>query len=75
MDFLSLIVPRVTPRRGSSISEKFFSHFYRGGRIITEKGDAWSRLRTRTYGLDAANEALDDVARGVVVKGLIEPGA
>lgn len=50
-----------------------FSHFYRGVRVITERGEPWSRLPTRTYGLDAANEALDDVARGAVVKALIDP--
>lgn len=54
-----------------------FSHFYRAVRILSrpDHADAWMKLRPRLdrYGLDRANEALDHVAEGRVIKALIDP--
>ena len=52
-----------------------FSHFYRGLQIVSDPNRAapWSKLKSRRYGLDDANEALADVAEGRVLKALIDP--
>lgn len=52
-----------------------FSHFYRAVRILHDPGRSrpWSALALERYGLGRANEALDDVAAGRVVKALIDP--
>lgn len=52
-----------------------FSHLYRGVRIVAdpERSAPWRRLELTRYGLDRADEALDDVARGAVVKALVDP--
>lgn len=52
-----------------------FSHFHRAVRIMSdpERAAPWSRLRLRRYGLADANEAVDAVARGDVIKALIDP--
>jgi L-iditol 2-dehydrogenase len=53
-----------------------FSHFYRGVQIVSDpsRSDAWSQLRSSLsrYPLAAANQALHDVSRGLVFKGLID---
>lgn len=52
-----------------------FSHFYRGVQILSEptRSAAWSKIKLNHYSLSRANEALNDVAAGRIVKGLIEP--
>lgn len=52
-----------------------FSHFHRGVRLLQdpERAAAWSTLQLDSYGLDAANDALDAVEQGTVVKALIDP--
>jgi threonine dehydrogenase-like Zn-dependent dehydrogenase len=52
-----------------------FSHFWRAVRIASdvERSAPWSRLHLQRFGLDRANEALDLVAAGRVVKALIDP--
>ena len=53
-----------------------FSHFARAVRIAAdpERSRPWSRIPTARYGLERANQALDDVAARSVVKALIVPG-
>ena len=52
-----------------------FSHFYRGAQIISAKtrAHAWSEMRLTKFGLKDANEALEKVAAGEVLKALIDP--
>ena len=52
-----------------------FSHFYRAVRLMrdAERAAPWAQLRLETYGLDQANDALDDVAQGRIIKALIDP--
>jgi threonine dehydrogenase-like Zn-dependent dehydrogenase len=52
-----------------------FSHFYRAVQVALheELGAPWSRLELDGYGLARANEALDAVERGEVIKALINP--
>src|ERR1044071_75607 len=54
-----------------------FSHFYLGVQIVsnTNRSAPWARLRSHLsrYRLDQANEALEDVKEGRVMKALITP--
>jgi threonine dehydrogenase-like Zn-dependent dehydrogenase len=52
-----------------------FSHVYRGVRVLARYGDRfnWEGMITRTYTLEEANQALEDVASLKVVKALIKP--
>lgn len=52
-----------------------FSHFYRAVRIMSdaERAAPWSHLRLERYGLARANDAVNAVARGNVIKALIDP--
>jgi threonine dehydrogenase-like Zn-dependent dehydrogenase len=52
-----------------------FSHLWRGMRVVEKYGDRyqWERFITRRYGLNEANQALDDVAHWRTVKALIDP--
>jgi len=54
-----------------------FSHFYRGAQIICDERRAklWGGMELKKYGLRQTNEALDDVAKGRVLKALIDPSA
>ncbi|MFW6078090.1 MAG: zinc-binding dehydrogenase [Gemmatimonadota bacterium] len=54
-----------------------FSHFHRGVELMrdAERARPWTALALERYGLDRANDALDDVAAGRVIKALIDPGA
>jgi len=50
-----------------------FSHFYRAAQITAQRPEAWTRMKLISYGLNEANEALNAVAEGRVLKALIEP--
>jgi len=52
-----------------------FSHFYRGAQLMADpaRREPWSRLRLERFNLAQANDALDSVASGRVVKALIDP--
>jgi threonine dehydrogenase-like Zn-dependent dehydrogenase len=52
-----------------------FGHLWRGMRVVEKYGERyrWERFITRRYGLDEANQALDDVAHWRTVKALIDP--
>lgn len=52
-----------------------YSHFYRAVEIMRDpaRAAAWSPLHLERYGLAAANDALDRVADGSVIKALIDP--
>jgi len=52
-----------------------FSHFYRGAQIICDerRSNLWSGMSLKKYRLGEANEALEDVAKGRVLKALIDP--
>lgn len=52
-----------------------FSHFYRGVQIVsnTARAAPWAQMKLRRYDLGNANNALDDVATGRVLKALIDP--
>lgn len=52
-----------------------FSHFYRGAQIICDekRSKLWSGMILKKYRLSEANEALDDVASGRVLKALMDP--
>lgn len=52
-----------------------FSHFYRAAQIICDerRSKLWGGMSLKTYGLNQANEALEDVAKGRVLKALINP--
>lgn len=52
-----------------------FSHFHRGASIMADphRSRPWSMLKLKQYPLHAANEALDQVATGEIVKAIIDP--
>jgi L-iditol 2-dehydrogenase len=52
-----------------------YSHFHRAVRLLqdSERAAAWEGISLESYGLDRANEALDAVEAGRVVKALIDP--
>src|SRR4030095_11296058 len=52
-----------------------FSHFYRGAQIICDEQRAklWDGMDLKSYGVNKSNEALEDVAKGRVLKALINP--
>jgi threonine dehydrogenase-like Zn-dependent dehydrogenase len=54
-----------------------FSHFWRAARIASDaaRSAPWLQLELERFGLDRANEALDLVAAGDVIKALIDPRA
>lgn len=51
------------------------SHLYRAILVMGKHGDRyrWERFVTRRYGLDGAQQAMDDVAAGRVIKAVIDP--
>jgi L-iditol 2-dehydrogenase len=59
--------------RGSWGSD--FSHFWRGLRVVEKHGERfqWERFTSRSYSLQEANQALDDVEHYRTVKALIDP--
>jgi L-iditol 2-dehydrogenase len=52
-----------------------FSHFYRGVQIVSEprSASAWEAMKLTRFELGDANEALENVAAGRVLKALIHP--
>ncbi len=52
-----------------------FSHFYRGAEIMkdADRSKPWSLMKLDRYPLARAEEALNDVAAGRIVKALIDP--
>jgi threonine dehydrogenase-like Zn-dependent dehydrogenase len=52
-----------------------FSHFYRGAQLVSEpaRASAWEQMRLTRFGLGEANEALEQVASGKVLKALVDP--
>ena len=54
-----------------------FSHFYRAAQLVSDPShsEPWSKLSTKLsrFGLGQANDALAAVARGEVLKALIDP--
>jgi L-iditol 2-dehydrogenase len=52
-----------------------FSHFYRAVQVALheELGAPWRKLELECFGLARANDALDAVERGAVIKALIDP--
>lgn len=52
-----------------------FSHFYRAAQLAAHRPSLWSDLKLNSYRLENANEALQDVAQGRVLKALIKPAA
>lgn len=52
-----------------------FSHLYRAIQMLNKYRDhfPWTDMITRVYGLNEAQQALEDVARGRVVKAVIKP--
>jgi L-iditol 2-dehydrogenase len=52
-----------------------FSHFYRSAQIVSEpaRSGPWATMQLARYDLSQANEALEDVAAGRVLKALIDP--
>ena len=50
-----------------------FSHFYRAAQLVSQRPEAWTQMTLISYGLDHANEALQDVQEGRVLKALIRP--
>lgn len=50
-----------------------FSHFYRSARLAAAKPEMWSGMKLDSYDLENANEALNDVADGRVLKAIIRP--
>ena len=52
-----------------------FSHFHRTVALLSDPTRArpWRAMRLDRYGLDRAQQALDDVAAGRVIKALIDP--
>lgn len=51
-----------------------YSHFYRSVQVLSDPraASAFSHVATKAYGLEQANEALEDVAAGKSVKALIK---
>jgi threonine dehydrogenase-like Zn-dependent dehydrogenase len=54
-----------------------YSHFHRAVDLLRDpaRAAAWAPLVLERYGLDGANEALDSVEQGRVIKALIDPAA
>jgi L-iditol 2-dehydrogenase len=52
-----------------------FSHFYRAAQIVCDerRSKLWQGLELKSYRLSEANEALEDVSNGKVLKALIDP--
>jgi L-iditol 2-dehydrogenase len=52
-----------------------FSHFYRMVNVLARHGDrvGWEKMISREYKLSEMNTALDDVAKGSVVKAVVKP--
>src|SRR6185503_17363579 len=52
-----------------------FSHFYRSAQLICDerRSNLWSGMSLKKYRLSEANEALEDVAKGRVLKALMVP--
>jgi L-iditol 2-dehydrogenase len=52
-----------------------FSHFYRGAQIMSDPAASkpWTHMQLDRYALNQANDAIDAVAFGRVVKALIDP--
>lgn len=50
-----------------------FSHFYRSAQLASEKPELWAGMKLNSYDLKNANEALNDVAEGRVLKAIIQP--
>jgi len=50
-----------------------FSHFYRAAQLVSQRPEAWTQMTLISYGLNQANEALQDVKEGRVLKALIRP--
>ena len=52
-----------------------FSHFYRGAQIICDerRSQLWRGMTLEKYRLSEANQALEDVANGKVLKALMVP--
>jgi len=50
-----------------------FSHFYRGQQMVAARPDPWSQMGMASFGLAQANEALERVSSGKVLKALIDP--
>jgi threonine dehydrogenase-like Zn-dependent dehydrogenase len=50
-----------------------FSHFYRAAQLVSQRPQLWSEMRLNSYGLNDANEALENVRAGRVLKALIKP--
>ncbi len=52
-----------------------FSHFYRAAQIVCDerRSKLWQGMDLRNYRLSEANEALEDVSKGRVLKALIDP--
>jgi L-iditol 2-dehydrogenase len=52
-----------------------FSHFYRAAQIISDptRSASWSHLNLQRFALTQANQALQAVSNGHVIKALIEP--
>ena len=52
-----------------------FSHFYRGVQLLSEasRSSPWENMQLTSFGLADANEALESVATGKVLKALIDP--
>jgi threonine dehydrogenase-like Zn-dependent dehydrogenase len=52
-----------------------FSHFYRGAQIVAEpkRSAPWRQMEMTSFGLAQANEALEVVKSGQVLKALIDP--
>ena len=50
-----------------------FSHFYRSAQIVSERSEVWAAMKLNSYGLNEANDALNAVAAGRVLKALIRP--
>ncbi len=54
-----------------------FSHFYRGAAFMAnhQRAQPWTRMKLDRYPLSRVNDALQDVAAGIIVKALIDPHA
>lgn len=59
--------------RGSWGSD--YSHFYKMVKVLAKHGArvGWEKMITREYTLDEMNEALAAVARGEMVKAIVNP--
>ncbi len=52
-----------------------YSHFHRAVNLLARFGDSvgWERMISKTYGLSELNEALAAVAKGQVIKAVVDP--